>query len=37
MPEADFTDFKEEDDKTTSSQELACVGTVCEVVDIGEK
>jgi len=37
MPEVDFTDFKEEEDKTTSSQELACVGNVCEVVDIGEK
>ena len=37
MPDVDFTGFKEEEDKTTSSQELACVGGVCEVVDIGDK
>lgn len=34
VPEVDFTDFKEEEDVTTSSQELACVGNICEVVDI---
>lgn len=34
MPDADFTTFTEEDDQTTSSQELACSGNVCEVVDI---
>ena len=34
MPELDFTEFLEEDDRTTSSQELACHGGVCEVVDI---
>lgn len=36
MPEADFSDFLEEDDMTTASQELACVGNVCEVVDVNQ-
>lgn len=36
-PWVDFSKFMEETDQTTSSQELACVAGVCEVVDIGDK
>ena len=34
--EIDWTKFKEEEDNTTGSQELACTGGVCEVVAIGD-
>jgi hypothetical protein len=34
MPAVDFTGFKEDSDQTTASQELACVGNVCEIVDV---
>lgn len=34
MPVLDWTTFSESLDQTTSSQELACAGGVCEVVDI---
>lgn len=36
-PEIDFTEFKEDDDNTTSSQEMACVGNVCEIVDLSTR
>ena len=35
MPEEiDWSTFKEEEDNTVASQELACAGGVCEVVDV---
>jgi len=35
MPkEIDWSTFKEEEDNTVASQELACTGGVCEVVDV---
>ena len=34
MPDVNYANFAEEDDRTTASQELACSGNVCEVVDI---
>ena len=34
MPELDFSTYRESEDNTTSSQELACSAGVCEVVDI---
>ena len=34
MPNADFINFQEDSDRTTSSQELACVAGACEIVDV---
>jgi len=34
MPKVDWSEFTEEQDLTRGSQELACSGDVCEVVDI---
>lgn len=33
LPEVDFRDFKEYEDNTTGTQELACTGNVCELPD----
>ena len=32
MPTVDWTELKEESDKTTGSQDLACLAGVCEVL-----
>jgi len=32
MPEVDFSSYREEEDNTVASQELACTGGACEVV-----
>lgn len=31
IPEVDWTELKEGEDNTTASQELACVGGMCEI------